>query len=209
MNNTLITNIKGTWCDVVNACRTTVSKPPLGSEPSATFKRDILIAEHSPIRLLYVSWKWQNVKSWIATHWSRHKWECFISTQRDDRTGVSRDELGQGEPVQFEGEANAQHLIDTMRKRLCGQAHKETRVYAEDFKDALYLIEPALSDVLVPNCVYRCGCPEMSMCKELIWVKFKHWCYGKEIKVEELPIKRRYELYNEWFYEVWVKEDAK
>lgn len=204
-----IFNIKGTWQSVVNACRTTVSKPPLGQDPSHKFKVDILIAEHSPIRKLYVEWNWQRIKSWIATHWSRHKWECFISTQRDDRTGVPRDDLGQGEAVDFEGEANAQQLIDTWRKRLCGQAHPETRQYAEDFKVALSEIEPELSGVLVPNCVYRGGCPEMQMCKELIWVKFKQWCYGKEIKVEELPIKRRYDLYNEWFYEVWVKEDVK
>ena len=203
---TKMLKVMGSWKSVVNACRTTVSKPPLGHDPSDVFKTDILIAEHSPIRKLSVEWKWPSIKSWIATHWSRHKWECFISTQRDDRTGVPRDDIGQGEPVDFEGEANAQQLIDTWRKRLCGQAHPETRKYAEDFKAALKSDEPELSGVLVPNCVYRCGCPEMSMCKHLIWVKFKQWCFANGIEVEKTTIKRRYALYNEWFYGVWMKE---
>lgn len=206
---TNIFNIKGTWMDVVNACRTTVSKPPLGQEPSDEFKTDILIAEHSPIRKIIFEWRWKNIKSWIATHWSRHKWECFISTQRDDRTGIPRDKLGQGELVDFEGEANVQHLIDTWRKRLCGQAHPETRKYAEDFKVSLYRKKNyhQVSKVLVPNCVYRCGCPETKMCKQLIWVKFKQWCFAQDIEVEKTTIKRRYDLYDQWFNTVWLKEN--
>lgn len=162
--NTHITNIKGDWQEVVDTCRATSGKGPLGHEPSEDFKRRILIAEHSPIRRISVSWVWKGIKSWIATHWSRHKWECFISTQRTDRTGTPRDKLPQDAPVIFEGEANVQALIDSMRKRLCGQADPETRAYAEDFKAALHEVHPEISDVLVPNCVYRCGCPEMQTC---------------------------------------------
>lgn len=51
-----------------------------------------------------------------------------------------------------------------MRKRLCRQASPETRAYAEDFKAALHDCEPELADTLVPNCVYRCGCPETKTC---------------------------------------------
>jgi hypothetical protein len=163
---TIILKIKGDWTEVVDDCRATVSKPPLGHEPSGDFRRDILIAEHSPIRGIRVKWSWHSIKSWIATHWSRHKWECFISSQRSDRTGIPRDKLPQDVPVDFTGEANAQALIDTMRKRLCRRASPETRAYAEDFKRALREVEPELSDVLVPNCVYRCGCPEMDCCGE-------------------------------------------
>ena len=136
---TIILKIKGDWTEVVDDCRATVSKPPLGHEPSGDFRRDILIAEHSPIRGIRVKWSWHSIKSWIATHWSRHKWECFISSQRSDRTGIPRDKLPQDVPVDFTGEANAQSLIDTMRKRLCRRASPETRAYAEDFKRALRL----------------------------------------------------------------------
>ena len=158
---TEILKIKGSWEEVVDDCRATVSKPPLGHDPRASFKRRILIAEHSPIRDLSVRFRWTGIKYWVAMHWKTHHWESKVSTQRSDRTGTPRDKLPQDAPVNFTGEMNAQAAIDTMRKRLCHQASAETRAYAEDFKEALRETEPELSDALVPNCVYRCGCPEM------------------------------------------------
>lgn len=188
---------KGDWQEVVDDCRATVGKDSLGKQPSDVFKRKVLIAEHSPIRDLVIRWKWRDIKTWIATHWVRHKWECFVQTQRDDRTGVPRDELPQGALVTFTGEANAQSLIDTMRKRLCYQAHPQTRAYAEDLKQAIHEIEPELSEVLVPNCVYRGGCPEMTPCDR--WRQFVFWClHEKEIQVPYCTIQARYDLYNEW-----------
>lgn len=41
---TEILKIKGDWEEVASDCRLTVGKPPLGKEPSADFKRKILIA---------------------------------------------------------------------------------------------------------------------------------------------------------------------
>ena len=196
---TKIIKIKGDWQEVVNDCRATVGKDELGKDPSERFKKSILISEHSPIRDISVKWKWPNIKSWVATHWVRHKWECFVETQRTDRTGVNRDELPQSAWVTFTGEANAQHLIDTWRKRLCGQASEETRCYAEDFKVALHDVEPEISDVLVPNCVYRCGCPELAPCRK--WGDYCAWVdreFGFSPGV--LSIKTRYYLYNKWFY---------
>ena len=188
---------KGDWQEVVDDCRSTVGKDSLGKEPSKAFKRGILIAEHSPIRDISFRWRWKDIKSWIATHWVRHKWECFVCTQRDDRTGVPRDNLPQGALVTFKGEANTQHLIDTMRRRLCYQAHRETRAYAEDLKQAIHEIEPEISDVLVPNCVYRCGCPELTPCDR--WRQFVMWCLKeREVQVPYCTIQERYALYNEW-----------
>lgn len=161
---TELLKVKGDWSEVVDDCRATVSKPPLGKEPSDKFKRSILIAEHSPIRDISFRWKWEGIKSWIATHWTRHHWECRVSTQRSDRTGIPRDKLPQDAPVTFVGEANVQALIDTMRKRLCYQASAETRKYAEDLKRAITEVEPEIGSVLVPNCVYRCGCCELQSC---------------------------------------------
>ena len=197
---TEILKVKGDWQEVVDDCRATVGKETLGKEPSTYFKESILIAEHSPIRDLIVKWRWQDIKSWIATHWVRHKWECFVKTQREDRTGVPRDYLPQGALVNFTGEANAQHLIDTMRRRLCYQASPETREYAEDLKMTLRETQPELSDVLVPNCVYRCGCPEMSKCRR--WREFGIWLMAEKenATITLLDIKTRYRAYNEWFY---------
>lgn len=190
--NTEILKIKGDWLEVVDDCRATVGKESLGKEPSAEFKRKVLLAEHSPIRSLSVKWRWRGIASWIATHWSRHKWECFIKTQRTDRTGTDRNKLPQDAPVDFTGEANAQHLIDTMRKRLCFQAAAETRRYAEDLKHRLASHEAELSAVLVPNCVYRGGCPEIKPCR--LWERLVEES-GGEILTDD--IQRRYDIYNE------------
>ena len=197
---TEIIKIKGDWQEVVDDCRATVAKPPLGHEPSGEWKTAILIAEHEPIRDIWVKWKWRGIKYWIAMHWKTHIWPSRVNTQRSDRTGVERDKKPQDSPVDFSGDANAQHLIDTMRKRLCRCASKETREYAEDFKAALWDVQPELSDVLVPNCVYRCGCPEMRSCG--MWIVFVDWCKYNNLSlcVESLPIKERYDMYNCWFY---------
>lgn len=192
---TQLLKIKGDWCEVVDDCRATVGKDSLGKEPSAGFKRRVLIAEHSPIRDLSVRWVWRNIKSWVATHWVRHKWECFVRTQRTDRTGIDRDHLPQDAPVTFTGEANVQHTIDTWRRRLCYQAAPETRAYAEDFKAALHGVEPEWSDVLVPNCIYRCGCPEMGEC--LRFAKMLE----RNADIASTDIQTRYDAFNTLFWE--------
>lgn len=199
---TEILSIKGTWEDVVNRCRATVGKEDLGKEPSRKFKRAILMAEHSPIRELHVSWRWRGIKSWVATHWVRHIWECYVKTQRSDRTGIDRDELPQGALVDFHGEANPQHTIDTWRKRLCRQASVATRHYAEDFKVALYKIgEEEWSDVLTPNCVYRCGCPEMTKCGTEGHCYFDHLVKQTGGAIITPDLQERYDLYNAIFWE--------
>lgn len=192
---TKLLKIKGDWQEVVDDARSTVSKPPLGHEPSIGFKRRMLIAEHSPIRDISVKWKWADIPSWVATHFVRHKWECFVKSQRSDRTGIDRTKLPQDAPVDFTGEANCQHLIDTMRKRLCFQAAKETREYAEDLKLTLYPYEPELSDVLVPNCVYRGGCPEMNPCG---WYDAMVKAHPK---LASTSIQERYAEYHRVFWE--------
>ena len=195
---TEILKIKGDWQEVVDDCRATVKKPPLGHEPSSEFKKRLLIAEHSPIRDIVVKFRWKNIKYWIAMHWKTHTWESRVDTQRNDRQSrYDRNKAPQEAPVDFSGDPNLQNLIDTWRKRLCYQASAETREYAEDFKKALYDVEPETSDVLVPNCIYRCGCPEKGMGKPCGW-------YDK--MVEKYPdlasadIQTRYDAYNRIFW---------
>ena len=193
---TIIQKIKGDWQEVVDDCRATVGKESLGKEPGRKFKRAILIAEHSPIRDISVRWMWPMMPHWITVHWVRHKWEKFVRTQRTDRTGIDRTKLPQDEPQNFTGQANVQHLIDTWRKRLCYQASPETRRYAEDFKRTLKEVEPEISDVLVPNCVYRCGCPEMADCPGKYFARL---C-AADPKVASTDIQKRYDSYNRLFY---------
>ena len=124
-----ILKIKGTWRDVADAARTTIGMEPGEGEPSSAWKRKMLIAEHSPIRKLVVSWKWTDLPSWVSVHFVRHKFgiEHFVRSQRTDRTGINRDELPQRALVTHECEANAQAIINISRKRLCGKASFETR----------------------------------------------------------------------------------
>lgn len=203
MIKTELLKIKGDWQEVVDDCRATVGKESLGKEPSKQFKRKILISEHSPIRDISIKWRWVNMPHWVTVHWVRHKWEKFVRTQRTDRTGIPRDKLPQDEPQTLTGEANIQHLIDTWRKRLCRQASEETRKYAEDFKVALHRVEPEIANVLVPNCLYRCGCPEMESCT--FWGEFLKWCKENNYDDPRLcSIQKRYDIYNEYFKEICI-----
>ncbi len=195
---TEIIKIKGDWEEVVNDCRMTVSKGELGHEPSKAFKKAILISEHDPIRDIEVKFRWANIKYWVAMHWKTHIWRSRTNTQRNDRQGdYDRNKAPQDSPVEFIGDANAQHLIDTMRKRLCFMAAPETRQYAYDLKKTLHEIEPELSDVLVPNCIYRCGCPENGEC-----LFFKNMV-KEHPELASTDIQKRYDAYNKIFYREW------
>lgn len=192
---TEIIKIKGDWEEVVNDCRMTVAKSELGHEPSTAFKKAILISEHDPIRDIEVKFRWANIKYWVAMHWKTHIWRSRTNTQRNDRqANYDRNKAPQDSPVEFIGDANAQHLIDTMRKRLCFMAAPETREYAEDLKKTLRKIEPELSDVLVPNCIYRCGCPENGKCK------FFEAVSNDYPDIASTDIQKRYDAYNKLFY---------
>lgn len=196
MRKTQINKMENDWVDIKNKCRTTVSKEPTENEPSSKFINDLLISEHSPVRLFKINFKWRDIPSWVATHFSRHKWECFVSTRRSDRIGKDRNVLLQGEPVLFEGEMNAQHLIDTSRKRLCYQASPETRELMEDLKISIKESgEKEMAFVMCPNCVYRGGCPEFKECG--FWDKMKK--EAEENQIDLTNIYQRYSLYNDLF----------
>lgn len=191
---TKILKIKGDWQEVVDDCRATVAKPPLGKEPSDAWKRGILISEHDPIRDIEVKFSW-NIPYWVAMHWKTHIWRSRTNSQRNDRQSkYDRNKAPQDSPVIFVGDANIQHLIDTDRKRLCFMASPETRACAVSLKKELRTVEPQASDVLVPNCVYRCGCPEPNGCG---------WFDRMVQKYPDLAstdIQKRYDAYNELFY---------
>ena len=184
------------WKRVKNHCRTTMAKLFTDKEPSEAFKKAMLICEHSPIRLLEFDWTWEEMPYWVHTEWVRHKFEKFISTQRDDRVEnkIPRGKKPQDSPVTYDGYANMQNLIDAWRKRLCYQASKEAREYAESFKYELHKTHPFEADVLVPNCIYRGGCPEMTTCK--FWEQFQRQLDRNDL----IDIQARYNAYNNTFY---------
>ena len=194
---TKITKVNADWIDVKNECRNTVNKEATEKEPTIDFKKKILISEHSPIRLIEIKWRWEGIKSWISVHFARHwlGWDKWISTQRNDRTGVDRDKSPQDTPVNYDGKGNAQALINVARFRLCNSAHPETRTYMEDLKESIHEFEPELSDVMQRNCIYRGGCPEFNPCP--YWKNFCEKHKGENL----LDIQTRYDLANKDFYE--------
>ncbi len=197
---TIFNYIIDDWTRVKNHCRTTDNKDFTGIEASETFKKKLLISEHSPIRLLEFDWSWKGIYYWLSTEWSRHKFEKFISSQRDDRLidNIPRGKKTQDALVNFDGYANMQNLIDSWRKRLCYQATDEARGLAEDYKITLHETNPLESNVLVPNCIYRAGCPEFKECG--YFRKFIKWLKDNDKEIDWFNIQNRYDLYNEWFY---------
>lgn len=143
--------------------RSTAGLHDTHQEPSAGWKRKILLAEHSPIRLLQWTWLWEDLPYWVSVHLVRHKVGCehFVRSQRTDRTGVDRSELRQDALVAHTMTANAQSIISISRRRLCEQASWETRTA---WSMALQLLPKELREVCVPECVYRGFCPEMKSC---------------------------------------------
>ena len=196
----IINWISDSWTRVKNHCRTTVNKKFTDNKPTNEFKKKLLISEHSPIRLLEIDWTWEQIPYWVSTEWSRHKFEKFITSQRDDRMidEIPRGKKSQDAPVNYDGFANAQNTIDAWRKRLCYQATPEARKLAEDFKVELHKFEPEWADVLVPNCIYRGGCSEFSMCKECFFGNFLKYCNENNINLYN--IQARYDVYNDLFY---------
>lgn len=199
---TIFNKIIDDWKRVKNHCRTTDNKEFTENEATDKFKKMLLISEHSPIRLLEFDWSWESIPYWVSTEWSRHKFEKFISSQRNDRQKkYDRNSARQDSPVKFDGYANMQNLIDAWRKRLCYQATPEARGLAEDFKYELHKTHPLEADVLCPNCVYRGGCPEFKSCG--FFNKFlKYYVEHAPQKSESLfNIQDRYDMYNQMFYE--------
>ena len=102
------------WKRVLNAARRTIGKEPLDKEPSNSWKAKILLAEHSPIRLLEYDWSWNTIKQWVTAHLVRHHEGCekFVHSQRGDRRELpcERDRLPQGARNDMDMTANAQAL---------------------------------------------------------------------------------------------------
>lgn len=162
------------WKRVLNAARRTVGKEPLDKEPSNSWKAKMLLAEHSPIRLLEYDFSWKSIKQWVTAHLVRHHEGCekMVHSQRGDRRAIleeygvtSRDELPQGALNDMDMSANAQALINISRKRLCSCASADTREAWKQVKAAVARIDPVLADKMVPECIYRGFCPEfLSSC---------------------------------------------
>lgn len=172
------------WTRVLNAARRTIGRKPLDKEPSDSWKAKILLAEHSPIRLLEYDFGWEKLRQWVTTHFVRHHEGCekFVHSQRGDRRELpcDRDHIYQGAKNDMDMTVNAQALISISRKRCCMCASKETREAWSQVLNKLKEIDPVLAGKCVRECVYRGFCPEwMSNCKycysPAYWLEVKNY----------------------------------
>lgn len=155
------------WKRALNAARRTAGKEPIDKEPSDNWKAGVLLAEHSPIKLVEYLIAFKNLRQWTGVHILRHDFTLpFIHSQRGDRRKLNcdRDELPQGEPNDQDFVVNAQTLKNISRKRLCTCASKETREAWQMVKDKIREFDPVMADKMVRNCVYCGFCPELNCC---------------------------------------------
>lgn len=158
-------NYRDDWQAAKDAAMTTIGKDT-GKYPSSEWKHKILLAEHSPIRLLWFTFVVHDLPYWVQGHIVRHHIgiEHFVRTQRTDRTGEDRTQKTQDAPVTHRIVVNAQELINISRKRLCNAASPETRQTWRKVIDVLAEKEPEIASVCVRECVYRGFCPELNSC---------------------------------------------
>lgn len=156
------------WSRVLDAARWTMGKDGNGNEPTDKFKRGILMAQHSPIRLLEFDIKIKGIPYCNAVHFVRHHIgvEKFQCTLRDDRNKEidDRRKLPQNTPVNLWLYANADALISISRKRLCSCADRTTRYIWTQVRNEMEKVEPNVARVMVQECVYRGFCPELNSC---------------------------------------------
>ena len=164
-----LTQVTG-WNRALKAARKTAGKDTdPNKQPSKSWEANMLLAEHSPIRLVEYEWDWNKIRQWVTTHLVRHHEGCekFVRTQRQDRNDevIDRDALPQGSLNGMMMTANAQALINISRKRLCkGCASPETRHAWELVRDEIKKQDPVLAEKMVPECLYRGFCPEWRNC---------------------------------------------
>lgn len=156
----------GTWRDVADDANETIGREPGTKEPPSTWKKRILLSEHSPIRSISFKIRIKNLLSWVSVHLVRH-WlgiTHFVKTQRTDRTGNDRNQLKQSEMVNHRITVNAQALINISRKRLCSDASIDTREAWQAVLNTLKDKEPEIYECCVPECIYRGFCVSFTPC---------------------------------------------
>ena len=196
---TTIKKFNVNWLDIKNACRQTVSMGDSKLEPTSEWKRKLLICRHSPLRIGSVLWKSEDVPFYVMGHIVRHNVGCtpFVSTSREDRTGIPRNERKQTDFVNMQMTANIEALINISERRLCTCADPTTRKYWEAVLEAIREYDEDIFWACVPQCI-RCGaCVEpFSNCKF-------YENFSKNLTPDQqTDIMARYDAYNEYRDEV-------
>lgn len=160
-----LTNIKL----IQEASMNTVNKKlDAGKEMTPELFRKYLISEHSPIRSMMLRIHLLDIPYYNSVHIARHHvgMTHYVTTHRPDRTGAERTIH---DMVNHLMDINIQGLIDMARKRLCkGKCDKVTYEIMLAVKTELMNSQDdylkVIGEMLVPNCIYRYGCPEFRSC---------------------------------------------
>ena len=199
---TTIKNFNVNWLDIKNACRQTVSMGDSKLEPTSEWKRKLLICRHSPLRIGSVLWKSEDVPFYVMGHIVRHNVGCtpFVSTSREDRTGIPRNERKQTDFVDMQMTANIEALINISERRLCTCADPTTRKYWEAVLEAVKEYDEDVYWACVPQCIRCGGCPEtFSNCRY-------YENFAKTLTPEQqTDIMARYDAYNEYREKEFVR----
>lgn len=161
-----LTETYGSWASVKRAALATRSLKPKTKLPTEEWKDKMLMAEHSPIRLMAWSVTINKMKLFAQVHLVRHHigYEKFCGTLRDDITGIDGATITRESETSMEIYLNAQALIQISRVRLCHKAHVETIKIWEGIIAAIGTVNPEIVKFCVPNCIYRGFCPEIKSC---------------------------------------------
>ena len=184
------------WLEIKNLCRTTVNLADSNVVPSDEWKKDLLLAEHSPLRHSLITIELTNIPYYVTTHLVRHHIgvEKFISTSRSDRTGIDRSERRQTDLVNMRMDLNIQALINISRKRLCNQADKTTqKIWLMVIKEVAKYDEN-IAWACVPEGIRTAGCIEAfgncRKCNKIL----------ETMELDEIiDVKKRYLIYNDKF----------
>lgn len=181
------------WLEIKNLCRKTISMKDSKVEPTQKWKRELLLAEHSPLRHSIITVDIEDVPFYVMGHFVRHHVGVtpYVSTSRSDRTGVDRNKRRQTDPVCMRIDLNVQSLINISRKRLCNQADPETIKVWNAVLDAVREYDEDVYWACVPEGVRSCGCTEaFGDCKQCVNMM-------KDMdKMDLFDVNARYDHYN-------------
>lgn len=196
-----VVNFNVDWFAIKDACMQTIGKEA-AAEPSSEWKRKLLICRHSPIRRSLISVKWEEIPSYVSTHFCRHSVGVtpYVSTSREDRTGVPREERKQTDMVSMQLDLNIQSLFNIMEKRLCKCSDINTIKYAKGLAEAIKEYDEDIFWACVPQCIRCGGCVEpFSNCN------FYSNLMKDHTLEEQQNVMKRYDIYNEYREKVKVK----
>jgi hypothetical protein len=139
----------------------------------------LLHCEHSPIRTIFYRVSMKNIPAYVSVHFTRHKVgvEHFVTSLRNDKSYTTGEE-DRWSPVNHVMYPNAQAVLTMSRRRLCGQASKETQLVMKNIKKCMQQLDPIIAKHMFPMCKYRGNiCFEIKSCGVA-----KHW---KDVEIQK------------------------